>query len=442
MFNICDKRNKNALILGGAKSGLAVSKILEKKLNCKIFVFDEKSLRLKYPRVSIDEIEKILNKIDFAVKSPGIPDNHKIIKKLREKNIPIYSEIEVGLAFMKSKNTIMITGTNGKSTTAYLTYLILSEYFKKKGRKAVLCGNIGTPLTSLIHKIKKNDWVVIEVSSYQIQDSSYIKPKIAVILNITPDHIEHHGSFRNYIKAKFKIFSNMDKDDTLIINDDDKILKKIKADTRILRFSFTHRLDAYYKKGRIIVKKDGKNLSFRPSKIPGKHNIENQMASILIATEIGIDKKVIQKVLDKFKGLEHRIEFVREIDGVRYINDSKATNVDSTLTALKSCGKRKNIYLILGGRHKNSPYTPLIPYIKKYVKKVLAVGDATPIIFKDLKDVVEIIDAKNIKNAVMIAKNDAKRGDIVLLSPACASFDQFKNFEERGRKFKKWVNSL
>jgi UDP-N-acetylmuramoylalanine--D-glutamate ligase len=434
--------NKNALILGFGKSGISASKILEKKLKNNIYVFDEKPIKTKYKKISIKNIDKEIKKIDFAIKSPGISDDHFVIKKLKEKNIPIYSEVELALSFIRSKNIIMITGTNGKSTTTYLTYLIINEYLKKNGKKAVLCGNIGTPVSSVVDKVRENDWVVIEISSYQIQDSTFLKPKIAIILNITPDHIEHHGSFENYIKAKFKIFSNMDKNDTLIINNDDKILKKVKANAKILKFSLKQKSDSYYKNQKIIVQKEGQKQIFTPAKIPGMHNIENQMASILASLCVGVDFKTIQDVLNKFRGLEHRIEFVREINGVIYINDSKATNVDSTLTALKALGKRKNIYLILGGKHKNSPYTPLIPLIKKYVKKILAVGEATPIIFNDLKGYVEIIDAGNIKKAIEIAKNQAKKGDIVLLSPACASFDQFKNFEERGKKFKKWVNSL
>ena len=434
--------NKNALILGFGKSGISASKILEKKLKNNIYVFDEKPIKTKYKKISIKNIDKEIKKIDFAIKSPGINDDHFVIKKLKEKNIPIYSEVELALSFIRSKNIIMITGTNGKSTTTYLSYLIINEYLKKNGKKAVLCGNIGTPVSSVVDKVRENDWVVIEISSYQIQDSTFLKPKIAIILNITPDHIEHHGSFENYIKAKFKIFSNMDKNDTLIINNDDKILKKVKANAKILKFSLKQKSDSYYKNQKIIVQKERQKLIFTPAKIPGMHNIENQMASILASLCVGVDFKTIQDVLNKFRGLEHRIEFVREINGVIYINDSKATNVDSTLTALKALGRRKNIYLILGGKHKNSPYTPLIPLIKKYVKKILAVGEATPIIFNDLKGYVEIIDAGNIKKAIEIAKNQAKKGDIVLLSPACASFDQFKNFEERGKKFKKWVNSL
>jgi len=441
MFDKKNSNSKNVVILGFGKSGVYAAKLIEKKLNSKIYVFDEKPVKTNYSKISVKNIDMI-KKIDFAVKSPGIANNHLVLKKLKGKNIPIYSEIEIALSFISSQNIIMITGTNGKSTTTYLTYLILNEYLKKVKKKAVLCGNIGTPVSSIVNKVKKDDWVIIEASSYQIEDSNFLKPKIAAILNITPDHIQHHGNFKNYIKAKLKIFSNMDRNDTLIINDDDKTLKKIKANTKILRFSFTHKADGYYKNGKIIVKKDKEKLSFIPSKIPGRHNIENQMAAILISISVGVDKKTIQKVLNNFKGLKHRIEFVRKINGVSYINDSKATNVDSTITALKALGKRKNIYLILGGKHKNSSYKPLIPYIKKYVKKILAIGQARPLIFKDLKNTVDITDAENIPNALRIAKAEAKSGDIVLLSPACASFDQFKNFEERGRNFKKCVNSL
>ncbi len=441
-FNPQYFKNKKCLIIGAGKSGIWCAKLLKKKLTPFITISDKKSIKTQYRLINEKDIdEKFIKNIDFAIKSPGITNENPVIKILKKFSKPIFSEIEVALSFSKTQNIIMITGTNGKSTTTYLTHLIINEYLKKDGRKSVLCGNIGYPVSKEILKAKKDDFLTIEVSSYQLEDSKFIKPKIGIILNITPDHIEHHGSMENYINSKFKIFSFMDEKSTLIINFDDPILRRIKdKNFQILTFSLKNKYaDAFYSNNTIKLKN---GYEFKPANIEGKHNIYNQMASILAAVCAGVDKKNIQKILSSFKGLEHRIEFVREINGVKYYNDSKATNVDSTLVCLKALGKKKNIHLILGGVHKNSPYTPLIPLIKRYVKMIYTIGLAEQIIKKELSGSVPLISAKTIKKAVELASRSAVSGDIVLLSPACASFDQFKNFEERGKKFKNYVKKL
>lgn len=443
MFNPQNFKNKKCLIIGYGKSGMTAAVLVSKKLTSDITVSDIKNIKTDFNFISEKDVdESFIKKIDFAIKSPGISRDNRIIKMLERYSKPIFSEVEVALSFSKTKNTIMITGTNGKSTTAYLTHLIMDAAVKKKGFKSILAGNIGIPLSQQVIKASENDWLVIEISSYQLEDSTFIKPSIAAITNITPDHIEHHLSMENYIKSKLKIFSWMDSNSSLIINMDDRILKKIKSSKfKILRFSLKNRkADIYIKDGKMYIKKINKYIE--PAKIPGEHNLYNQMTAILCAMEAGADLKIIQKVISSFKGLEHRIEFVKEINGVKYYNDSKATNVDSTLVSLKSLGKTKNIHLILGGVHKNSPYSPLIPLIKKYVKCIYTIGLAHPIIEKELCDYIKIISAKTLDRAIKLASENAEKGDIVLLSPACASFDQFKNFEERGKKFKKYVSNL
>ncbi|MGC9069946.1 MAG: UDP-N-acetylmuramoyl-L-alanine--D-glutamate ligase [Elusimicrobiales bacterium] len=443
-FNHSLFKDKKCLIIGAGKSGIWCAKLLKKKLTKFITLSDKKEIKTNFSFINEKDIDKNLIKtIDFAVKSPGIEPENPVIKLLKKFSKPIFSEVEVALSFSKTKNIIMITGTNGKSTTSYLTHLIINEHFKKNNKKSILCGNIGNPISKEILKAKKDDFLVIEISSYQLEDSNYIKPKIGVILNITPDHIEHHKSMENYIKAKFKIFSFMDENSTLIINFDDPVLARIKEKGfKLLRFSTKNKnADAFFsKKTKRIITKN--NWKLKTAHIPGEHNIYNQMASVLVAMVCGIDKKTIESVFSSFKGLEHRIEFVREINGVKYYNDSKATNVDSTLVCLRSLGKKKNIHLILGGVHKNSPYKPLIPLIKRYVKKIYTVGSSQDIIKKELCGTAPIIPAGTVKKAVELTSNSAVRGDIVLLSPACASLDQFKNFEERGRKFKSYVKKL
>lgn len=442
MFELDKYRNKRCLILGGGVSGLAAYKLIKEKLKSEIFISDIKEQTDKnYNWIKEEDIEEdFIKKIDFSIKSPGIDSSNRVIKLLNKYSKPIFSEVELALSFSKTQNTIMITGTNGKTTTTYLTYLILKNFLKKQNKKAILCGNVGYPASKEIPKAKEGDWIIMEISSYQLEDSTFIKPKIAIITNITPDHINHHKTFKNYIKAKLKIFSFMDKNSTLIINQDDKILKKIKSKNfKLLKFSLKDTNADIFYDGRYIV---FKNEKIKPAEIPGVHNIQNQMASILSSIEAGVDIQTIQETLNSFKGLEHRIEFVKEIKGVKYYNDSKATNVDSTLIALKSLGNKKNIYLIMGGIHKGSSYTPLNTFIKKFVKEVLTIGEASKIIKTELSKIVKVTELGNIKNAVKYAYKKSKPGDIVLLSPACASFDQFKNFEERGRKFKEYVNKL
>ncbi len=237
MFKKEKYKNKTVLIIGGGKSGVAIAKLLNKKLNTKVIISDEKNIKTEFETIKESEAKKIIDRIDFAVKSPGISPDNELIKTLIKNEIPIYSEIEVALSFSKTDNIVMITGTNGKSTTTYLTYLIFNNYLITKGNKAILCGNIGKPVSDEVLKAKKNDWLIIEISSYQLEDSTYIKPKIATILNITPDHIEHHKTMENYIKAKFKIFKNFDESNYLILNYDDKILRKIKGNFKIKFFS-------------------------------------------------------------------------------------------------------------------------------------------------------------------------------------------------------------
>jgi len=452
MFN---KNNKRVLVIGSGKSGIAVANLLKKK-EFKVYISDIKN-KNEIPElkkldkgiifINEKEAEKKLENFDFFVKSPGIKNENTLIKKIKANKKNIYSEIDISLAFSKSKNIIAITGTNGKTTTTTLTYLIMNNFLSKNGRKAILCGNIGKPAAEELQKANKNDWIVMELSSYQLEDSLPIKPYISVILNITPDHIEHHGSMQKYINAKAKIFKNQNKENFCILNYDDKYLKKLynKIPSKILYFSSLNKnkkLNAFYDKGKIYIKFKNKKYKLIPPDIPGLHNIENAMASALAAISANVDIKTIQNTFNKFKGIEHRIEFIKEINGVKYINDSKATNVDSTLVALKALGKKKNIWLILGGLDKGSPYKPIIHLAKKYVKKILTIGSAAQKIEKELKNYVDIISAKDLKNAINIIKNNAIKGDTALLSPACASYDQFKNFEERGKKFKEFVLQL
>jgi len=452
-------KNKKVGMIGLGISNLYLANYLTKYGN-KVFITEELSEdKVKDKLCLLDRSvefecgghsDKIL-KSDIVVRSPGIPYHNELIKKILNENIPIYTELEISFQIIKSKlkmipKIIAITGTNGKTTTTALVGKILSSFYSD----VVVAGNIGTPLIEFADKIKNDTIIVLEVSSYQLEDIREFKPHIGCILNITEDHLEHHLNMENYILAKSKIFLNQTKEDFIIFKYDDENIKKINKrsiESSVVYFSSKTKL----KEG-IWWEKDNNRIFFKYKKfpelelivfpkIPGEHNIENILVSSLCGLLLNVPEKNIEKVVSEFQGIEHRLEFVRELDGVVYINDSKSTNVDSTLTALKSFSSP--IHLILGGRDKGAPYSPLIPFIKQKVKTILLIGEATEVIYKQLQDIgVKIYKCETLENAVLQAKKIAKKGEIVLLSPACASFDQFKNFEHRGRVFKEIVNKL
>lgn len=440
------------LVLGAGKSGISCAKLLTLK-GFEVFISDKLDKKELAQRVSqnfvfISEKEAALkvNDFSFAVKSPGIPNSNPLVLALKKKNIPVKSEVEVALSFSKTENVIMITGTNGKTTTTAICQLIMKKYLKGKA-KVYACGNIGYPVSQAVVKAKRNDFLVVEVSSYQLEDSTNIRCKVCAILNIASDHIEHHGSFNSYLKAKAKIFANQNEEDFCILNHNDKKLLSLakKCKSQVLFFSIKPFIGsgAFLQAEKIFFRIGGKEFrTLIPLSIKGLHNIENAMAAALCAIACKADIKSVRKAFSCFKGVEHRIEFVRQLKGVAYYNDSKATNVNSTLTALKALGKTKNIWLILGGKDKMAPYRPLVPFVRKYVKAILTVGEAAPLIEKDLGNTAKIIRCGNIFKACDTIKSKAKPGDIALLSPACASYDQFENFEQRGKKFKDYVISL
>lgn len=447
------QKKEKVLIIGAGKSGAACADLLISK-GFDVFISDRKTrkqLAEKIPDRAVligeNEAAEKASYFSFAVKSPGLEDSHPLIKTLKKAKVPLKSEIETALLFSKTAGLIMITGTNGKTTTTALCAEIMKTWLKKKNAKAAACGNIGYPVSAAAKRAGKNDFLVAEVSSYQLADSSNVKPSACAILNITPDHIEHHGSMKAYIEAKVKVFASQGKDDYCVLNYEDSILRKISSRCRgkILFFSSRRAIKgegAFYLNGKIEISLKGKSYKISPPSLPGLHNIENAMAAALCAMACGADISSVKKVFAEFKGIEHRIEFIRELKGVKYYNDSKATNVDSTLIALKALGHSKNIWLILGGRDKKAPYKPLFPLVKKYVKAVLTVGEAAAIIEKNFSGISKLIPAGDIFTAAEIIKQKAVRGDIGLLSPACASYDQFSNFEERGKKFKDYVLTL
>ena len=384
--------------------------------------------------------DKVLNS-DMVVKSPGLHADLPIIKKINRKKIPLTSEIDFALDFIKPKKIIAITGTNGKTTTTALT----GEIFKRCAGKTIVAGNIGKPLSSEVNNIDSKTNLVLELSSYQLQDSLDIHPNICAILNITPDHAEHHGNMRNYVLSKSNIFLNQNAKDYCILNFEDKYCRQLskKCISKVVFFSSKRALKkgVWFDNDFIHVNIANIKYHFKLElKIPGKHNIENAMAAVAIAICAGLNPLDIVKALRSFKGVEHRIEFVKKVNGIDYVNDSKGTNVDSTRVALEAYSRP--IWLILGGRDKGSSYNPILSLVKQKVKGILLIGEASSIIKKAFVGVVQTIDCKTLNNAVIYANKYAVSNDVVLLSPACASFDQFKNFEHRGKVFKDLVRKL
>jgi UDP-N-acetylmuramoylalanine--D-glutamate ligase len=361
---------------------------------------------------------------DLIVVSPGIHLDIPILEEAKKKGVPIISEIELAYQILK-KPIIAVTGTNGKTTTTTL----IGEMLKAGGKKVAVAGNIGNPLVAVDDR--KLDYVVAEISSYQLESIKDFKPWISLILNIQEDHIERHGSMEEYINQKARIFMNQSGDDYVVYNQDDPhVLEMVKvARAELIGFSKNH----------------PEIITIHPDsiKIPGKHNLENALAAVEAAYLCGIGKDTVSEVLRTFPGVEHRIEPVKTINGIEFYNDSKATNPDSTLVALDTFVDRK-VILILGGKDKGVALDALCEKVKQTAKAVVLVGEAT----KRLKSALEnsgyinIIVVRSMGNAVRRSFKLAKNGDVVLLSPACASFDMFTDFEERGRVFKDIVHAI
>jgi UDP-N-acetylmuramoylalanine--D-glutamate ligase len=453
-------KGKTAVVIGLGRSGLACAKLLAHR-GFRVLasdakpatelkeLFDRPSRSAQHGRITVfgGGHPAAALRGDFAVKSPGLKPTLPVFRTLKKLGIPIFSELDIALVFCKTEKIIAITGTNGKSTTTALAGEIFRQSLSR-GQKAWVGGNIGTPVSDIAPKAGAYDALILETSSYQLEDSRSFHPKAAAILNITPDHIDHHGSLMNYRAAKGRIFKEQTFDDFCVFNADDPETLKLsrRCSARKLYFAVDRKpgVHAYCKSGRIIVRMPAqKAFELVPPNLPGTHNLENAMAAVLLASALELKPAAIQRGLKSFKGLEHRLESVASIDGIRCINDSKATNVDSTLIALRALSPAPGgILLILGGLDKGNPYGPLEPLIKEKVKGIFTIGAAAPLIERDLKGASSIFRCEDIKTAVRTALKAGSPGDVLLLSPACASFDQFENFEDRGRQFKAIIRNL
>lgn len=435
-------KKKTASVLGLGRSGQAAARLLLGK-GFKVFGSDKRpraelktalgKLAAKISWEGGGHTERVL-KSSFIVKSPGLPPTLAVLSKAK---VPVFSEMEVGLAYSKSREIVAITGTNGKTTTTELTAAV----FKAAKKHVILCGNIGLPFSDEAPKAKTSSVIVAEASSYQLEDSVDFHPRAAALLNVTADHIDHHGTMEKYLEAKAKAFRNMGPGDFAVFNANDPLCMKVARETRAEKLFFGEkdagRVHAWHEDPFIIVQLRGKKpIKLSPPKLPGRHNLENAMAAALLALCRGVKPAAVQRAFKAFKGVEHRLEPCGTLAGLACINDSKATNVDSTLVALRSFPESKTLLLILGGLHKGMPYTPLKGEIERKVKAVLTIGSAARKIEEDLAGLVPVFPCGDLATAVDTAFKIGFKGETLLLSPACASFDQFKDYEDRGRRFK------
>lgn len=451
MFQLSKMKGKKVCVLGFGRSGRAVAALLARK-GFEVLISESSAIHhaeiYNLPKTIQIEGNGHSDKIyeyDFWIKSPGLSPRKPELLEAKKRGIPVYSELEVALGCMpKDVRVFAVTGTNGKTTTTTLLGQILQLDAQTHPRQVFVCGNIGNPVSNCVEKVKAGDDIVIEVSSYQLEDSTYFHPHVACLLNITPDHLDHHGGMKNYVKAKHKIFKDQTEDDFLVINGADALCAEVVPEipSQVMAFSTQPkhllRTDVFFDGDEMVF---SAGYQIRPPKLKGVHNVENAMAAALMALAAGVKDDTVQEVFDTFSPMEHRIESFAYHHGVVYINDSKATNLDSTITALKSFNKVPHIFLILGGRDKGASYEVLIPYLQTYCKQVLTIGEAMDKIEKELHGSFPVVRCGSLENAVNFAMEEAERGDIVLLSPACSSFDQFKDYEQRGKVFKQLVEA-
>ncbi len=441
------------VILGAGESGIGAA-LLGRQQGYDVFVSDAGKVKDKYKQELFDNNidfeegthteEKILN-ADEVMKSPGIPDKNEMVKKIRAKGISVISEIELAYRFKGDSKIIGITGSNGKSTCTSLIYHIC----KKAGLDCALVGNIGYSFAKQVAEAPKELYVA-EISSFQLDDIKTFRPDIAVLLNITEDHLDRYDyKFENYINSKFKIIENQNNDDHFIYNMDDEVitrkLESLNPNTNPLPFSMNKEVKkgGYIKGDQMMlrIQEERVSMSIYDFALKGKHNNYNTMAAGIAAATLGIRKEKIREAVKDFQSLEHRMEHVATVRGVEFINDSKATNVNSTWYALESMNKPT--ILILGGTDKGNDYTLIEDLVKNRVKAIVCMGLDNKKIVAAFKDKVPVIvETSSAKDAVDSAFKLAVKNDVVLLSPACASFDLFKNYEDRGTQFKEAVKEL
>jgi UDP-N-acetylmuramoylalanine--D-glutamate ligase len=447
-------KGKKVLVVGLGKSGLAAALFLRRR-GAHVTVSDVRSAEALAKEIPALMEAGIMvetgghglltfRRQDLIVVSPGVPLDTPELVQVKHFGLPVIGELELAARFLKG-HTLAVTGSNGKTTTTTL----LGEILNAGGLPTLVGGNIGVPVVALIDDSSDESWSVLEVSSFQLETTEEFHPNIAVILNITPDHLDRHGSFENYIRAKERIFAAQTAEDCLVLNADNTPCEEAatRAAARVYWFSIEHPVPqgAWLEQGSVAYRPapDAATEYVIPSRgipLKGAHNVENVLAAVVAARLAGVPAEAIRRAIENFRAVEHRLEYVATRNGVEYYNDSKATNVDATAKAVASFSS--GIHLILGGKDKGSPYTVLADLLRERVTAVYTIGVAAPKIEKDLRGVVSILSCETLDKAVSAAASAARAGEVVVLAPACSSYDQFENYEQRGRVFKELVKAL
>ncbi|RKO67456.1 UDP-N-acetylmuramoyl-L-alanine--D-glutamate ligase [Desulfofundulus salinus] len=445
---------QKVLVIGAGKSGVAVSRFLAGK-GARVVLTDRKEAASFDPPLSSflpPEVELVLGRypeveegsFDLVVISPGVPLTIPPAARARELGIPVTGELELAYGLARAP-IVAITGTNGKTTTTSL----VGQIFADAGIKTLVAGNIGQPLITEVEKYGPNDLIVLEVSSFQLETTRSFRPRVAAILNITPDHLDRHGNMEGYVAAKARIFANQAGDDYTVLNYDDPLTRDLASvcPGKVIFFSRRHNLEdgVIVHNGYIAVREGEAVHPVLPAsalRIPGAHNLENALAAVACAWVLGIREAQLAATLHHFSGVPHRLEFVVEINGVKYINDSKGTNPEASIKALEAYDQP--IVLLAGGRNKGNDFTTFARLVKEKVRVLVVLGECAREIEAAARaaGVGEIIRAQDFRDAVFQAYRAARPGEVVLLSPACASWDMFKSYEERGEMFKKLVHEL
>jgi UDP-N-acetylmuramoylalanine--D-glutamate ligase len=450
-----DVKDKKILVIGAGLSGVAAASFLASR-GATVALNDRKpleewskdALALKEKGVgclSGDPPSWLLDQIDLLIISPGVPTKSIPVRYVERRGIPVIGEIELAFKYLKGR-IVGITGSNGKTTTTTL----IGELLKNGGLPTQVGGNIGRPLISLVEDSIDDGWTVIELSSFQLETIVDFHPTVAMVLNVTPDHMDRYESLTDYAAAKHRIFMNQAAGDVAILNADDQLVSSWANGLRahVVLFSVKKELEeGIFLRGRNVVSRtrEGERvlISRDDMQLRGLHNLQNVMAGLAAGLACGVSLESMQETIKSFRPVEHRLEHVRELKGIKFYNDSKATNVDATIKALEAFADDSGqVLLILGGRGKNAPYTPLSQLVQSKVRRLILIGEDANNIERDLGEVALIERAADMKDAVLRAYSAAKPGDTVLLAPACASFDMFDNYEHRGRVFKEAVASL
>ncbi len=446
---------KKVLVVGAARSGIACARFLTARgaivaLNDAqpIEKWSAEALALKSEGVGCFAGELpgwLLDQLDLVVISPGVPAKAIPLRYAERAGAEVIGEVELASRYLKGR-IVAITGSNGKTTTTSL----IAELLKDGGLPTLVGGNIGMPLISLVESSRDDGWIVVEVSSFQLETIKEFHPTVAIVLNVTPNHMDRYETFTDYAAAKHRIFMNQAPGDIAILNADDEVVSRWSKGLRahVTCFSVKQELEeGLFLRGREIVSRtrNGERvlLMSNEMKLRGLHNVENVLAAVAAGLACGAAPDSMRETIRKFNPVEHRLEFVREVDGVKFYNDSKATSVDATVKALEAfADEAGKVVLIMGGRGKKAPYAPLAALVREWVRKLILVGEDAETIAQELGDFAPSERAADMNEAVARAFQAAQAGDTVLLAPACASFDMFASYEERGKVFKKEVQSL